>query len=249
MNSVANEKGQGGKKMFEFTFNLSELNFITIICRMLLAIFAGGIIGMDRGIKNEAAGLRPHILVALGTTIIMMTNIYLYELFADANIDPGRMGSYVISGIGFIGAGTILVTNVNRVQGLATAASIWCAAALGLAIGSGFYAAAVAGVVLIAGIIILLRPLKRYIQKKLEDTELSFIVFSKSGFNHFLDYINAKEIEVSSLNIEQESSGTQADQGIIFTITLDIGKKIDRQDFVDHLKALDGIENIVEINT
>ena len=235
--------------MFELAFNLSKLNFITILFRMVLAVFAGGIIGIDRGIKNEAAGLRTHILVSLGTTIIMMTNIYLYEIFSDANIDPSRMGSYVISGIGFIGAGTILVTNVNRVHGLATAASIWSAAALGLAIGSGFYAAAVAGVVLIVGIIIFLRPFKRFIQKKLEDTELSFIVFSKNGFSNFLEYINSKEIEVSSLNIEQESSGTQDDHGIIFTITIDIGKKINRQDFVNKLKNLDGIVNIVEINT
>lgn len=172
----------------------------------------------------------------------------MYELFSDANIDPSRMGSYVISGIGFIGAGTILVTNVNRVRGLATAASIWCAAALGLAIGSGFYAAALAGVFLIIGIIIALRPFKQYIQKRIEFTELSFVIFSKNGFSNFLEYIHSEEIEVSSFNIEQESSGTEDDQGIVFTITLDIGKKINRDDFVKNLRDLEGIENIVEIN-
>lgn len=234
--------------MFKLSFNLTELNFITISFRMILAVLAGGIIGVDRGIKNEAAGLRTHILVSLGTTLIMMTNIYMYELFSDANIDPSRMGSYVISGIGFIGAGTILVTNVNRVRGLATAASIWCAAALGLAIGSGFYAAALAGVFLIIGIIIALRPFKQYIQKRIEFTELSFVIFSKNGFSNFLEYIHSEEIEVSSFNIEQESSGTEDDQGIVFTITLDIGKKINRDDFVKNLRDLEGIENIVEIN-
>lgn len=234
--------------MFKLSFNLAELNFITISFRMILAVLAGGIIGVDRGIKNEAAGLRTHILVSLGTTLIMMTNIYMYELFSDANIDPSRMGSYVISGIGFIGAGTILVTNVNRVRGLATAASIWCAAALGLAIGSGFYAAALAGVFLIIGIIIALRPFKQYIQKRIEFTELSFVIFSKNGFSNFLEYIHSEEIEVSSFNIEQESSGTEDDQGIVFTITLDIGKKINRDDFVKNLRDLEGIENIVEIN-
>src|SRR5690625_419962 len=92
--------------MFNLTIDLSELNLITIIFRMVFAIVAGGIIGFDRGIRNEAAGLRTHMLVTLGTTIIMMTNIYMYELYTDANIDPIRMGAYVISGIGFIGAGT-----------------------------------------------------------------------------------------------------------------------------------------------
>ena len=86
--------------MFKLSFNLAELNFITISFRMILAVLAGGIIGVDQGIKNEAARLRTHILVSLGTTLIMMTNIYMYELFSDANIDPSRMGSYVISGIG-----------------------------------------------------------------------------------------------------------------------------------------------------
>lgn len=234
--------------MFSLSFNLSELNFITIVFRMVFAIVAGGIIGVDRGIKNEAAGLRTHTLVSLGTTIIMMTNIYMYELYGDANIDPTRMGSYVISGIGFIGAGTILVTNENRVQGLATAASIWSAAALGLAIGGGFYAAAIAGVFLIIGIIILLRPLKEYIQKKIESTEISLIVFSKHGFNHFLEYIHSEDLEVSSLNVEQESSGDQDDQGIIFTITLDVGKKNKRNDFIKNIKAINGIENVVEIS-
>src|SRR5699024_33450 len=234
--------------MFNLSFDLSELDFITIILRMVFAIVAGGIIGVDRGIKNEAAGLRTHTLVSLGTTIIMMTNIYLYEVYSDANIDPTRMGSYVISGIGFIGAGTILVTNENRVQGLATAASIWCAAALGLAIGGGFYAAAIAGVFLIIGIIILLRPFKQYIQKKIDFTELSLIVFSKNGFNNFLEYIHAKKIAVSSLNVEQESSGDQNDQGIIFTVTLDIGKKTSHEDFIEELKAIDGIENVIEIS-
>ena len=234
--------------MFNLSFDLSELNFITIILRMVFAIVAGGIIGVDRGIKNEAAGLQTHTLVSLGTTIIMMTNIYMYELYGDANIDPTRMGSYVISGIGFIGAGTILVTNENRVQGLATAASIWSAAALGLAIGGGFYAAAIAGVFLIVGIIILLRPFKDYIQKKIEFTEISLIVFSKHGFSHFLEYIHSEDLVVSSLNIEQESSGDEDDQGIIFTITLDIGKKAKRNDFIKKLKAIDGIENVVEIS-
>lgn len=234
--------------MFSLSFNLSEMNFITIIFRMVLAIIAGGIIGVDRGIKNEAAGLRTHTLVSLGTTLIMMTNIYVYELYSDANIDPTRMGSYVISGIGFIGAGTILVTNENRVQGLATAASIWSAAALGLAIGSGFYAAAVAGIFLIIGIIILLRPFKQYLQQKIEFTEISLIVFSKNGFNNFLEYIHSKELDVSSLNVEQESSGDQNDQGIIFTITLDIGKKSKRDDFIKDLKEIDGIENVIEIS-
>src|SRR5699024_6675525 len=159
-----------------------------------------------------------------------------------------RMGAYVISGIGFIGAGTILVTTENRVQGLATAASIWSAATLGLSIGSGFYAASLVGVFLIVGIIILLRPFKRYIQNKVEFTEISLIVFSKHGFSRFLEYIHSEDLVVSSLNIDQESSGVQAEQRNNFNNKIKIGKKDQWNGFNKKIKGIDGIENGVENN-
>lgn len=106
-----------GSKMLDIlTFNLNELNVITIMVRVLLAIFIGGLIGTERDMRQRSAGIRTHMLVCLGAAIVMMTNEYIYLEMGDGNIDITRMGAQVVSGIGFIGAGTILVTRDNRIK-------------------------------------------------------------------------------------------------------------------------------------
>ena len=117
---------------------LRELNIISIILRFTLAIVFGGIIGMERGKKRHAAGLRTHILVCIGAASVMMVSQYI-PVFMDAPSDPARLGAQVISGIGFLGVGTIVVTGHKQVKGLTTAAGLWASACMGLAIGIGFY--------------------------------------------------------------------------------------------------------------
>ena len=102
--------------------NLQELSIVTITCRIILSVIVGGILGLERGTKSQAAGFRTYILVCLGATMIMMTNQYVSDVYKLG--DPTRMGAQVVSGIGFLGAGTILVTDRNRVRGLTTAAGI-----------------------------------------------------------------------------------------------------------------------------
>src|SRR5690554_4598709 len=100
---------------------------------------AGGILGLDREFKNRPAGLRTFMLVCIASTLVMITNQYVLEVYSHLNIDPTRMGAQVISGIGFLGVGTIIVTRRNHVKGLTTAAGLWASACIGLAIGIGFY--------------------------------------------------------------------------------------------------------------
>ena len=131
--------------------NLHDLDFLSVILRLLLAVLFGGAIGMNRSISRHAAGFRTHILVCTGAALVMMTNQYMLEVLNYAT-DPARLGAQVITGVGFLGAGTILMRgNDNRVHGLTTAAGLWACACLGLAIGVGFYGAAIT-----AGIIIFL---------------------------------------------------------------------------------------------
>lgn len=144
--------------------NLQELSIVTITCRIILSVIVGGILGLERGTKSQAAGFRTYILVCLGATMIMMTNQYVSDVYKLG--DPTRMGAQVVSGIGFLGAGTILVTDRNRVRGLTTAAGIWTAAAVGLAIGIGFYAGAIAMSIALIMTMTIFAPLKRYIQKR-----------------------------------------------------------------------------------
>ena len=106
--------------------------------RVFLALLVGGIIGMERGRQGRAAGMRTHILVCLGATLSSMTGMYAYNILGVGN-DPLRIAAQVISGIGFLGVGTILIKGRFQITGLTTAAGIWCAATIGVALGIGFY--------------------------------------------------------------------------------------------------------------
>lgn len=121
---------------------LREINVQTIALRFLMAVLCSGVIGVSRGRKHHAAGLRTHLLVCVGAASVMMINQYTYEYLGYGG-DVGRMGAQVVSGIGFLGAGTILVTGKKHIKGLTSAAGLWASACMGLAVGIGFYEAAV----------------------------------------------------------------------------------------------------------
>ena len=122
-----------------------------VCIRLLLAALLSGLIGYERERKGRAAGLRTHILVGVGSALVMLTGLYFVEsLHGRMDVDPTRMGAQVVSGIGFLGAGTIFRAKAS-IRGLTTAASLWTVAGVGLAVGSGFYNGAIAatGVTLI----------------------------------------------------------------------------------------------------
>ncbi len=106
--------------------------------KIVLALIVGGIIGMERGRQGRAAGMRTHILVCLGATLTSMTGMYVNQVVG-INNDPLRVAAQVISGIGFLGVGTILIKGRFQITGLTTAAGIWCAATIGIALGIGYY--------------------------------------------------------------------------------------------------------------
>ncbi|GFR34550.1 MgtC/SapB family protein [Thermobrachium celere] len=112
--------------------------YIVVVFKLILSLLLGGIVGYEREFKNRPAGLRTHVLVCLGATLVQIISIDYYKVNGVTNYDPMRLGAQVISGIGFLGAGTILKEGVN-VKGLTTAASIWAVACIGLAVGSGLY--------------------------------------------------------------------------------------------------------------
>nr|WP_205665696.1 MgtC/SapB family protein [Anoxybacter fermentans] len=109
-----------------------------IFIRLIIAALLGGLIGWERELHDRPAGFRTHILVSIGSALIMIVSIGMYYSFEISGADPGRIAAQVVSGIGFLGAGTIIREGVN-VKGLTTAASLWTAAGIGLAAGAGFY--------------------------------------------------------------------------------------------------------------
>ncbi len=133
-----------------------------VIVRLVLALVLSGLVGLEREVSGRAAGFRTHILVCIGSTLIMLTSLHLFFYFhgMGVNVDPGRFAAQVVSGIGFLGAGTIIHIR-DSVRGLTTAASLWVAAGIGLAVGSGFYVGALGATVLVLVVLFLLSHLER----------------------------------------------------------------------------------------
>ena len=136
---------------------LKEPNCIALIARTIMALFCAGIIGYDRNVRGAAAGMRTHMLVCLGAMIAMSTGQYSVLMFESGDIT--RIGAQVVSGIGFLGAGSIIVTKQNKIAGLTTAAGLWASACIGLAIGIGFYEGAIIATI---GVFIIERVLRNW---------------------------------------------------------------------------------------
>ena len=146
---------------------LLELNLLTMILRTLLALLCAGVIGYERDAHGSAAGLRTHILVCIGAMIAMSTGVFAATHFSG---DASRIGAQVVSGIGFLGAGTIMV-NRGHIKGLTTAAGLWASACIGLAIGTGFYEAAIVGTVSVFFVERGLKVIKKRFMQNLIDKE------------------------------------------------------------------------------
>ncbi|MBI3616547.1 MAG: MgtC/SapB family protein [Candidatus Omnitrophica bacterium] len=132
-----------------------------VILRLLLAVLFSGLIGLEREVSGRAAGFRTHILVCVGSTLVMLTALHLMDQYKGvASIDPGRIAAQVVSGIGFLGAGTIIQIR-DSVRGLTTAAGLWSAAGIGLAVGSGFYVGAVAATLIVLIVLYLLSQVEQ----------------------------------------------------------------------------------------
>lgn len=131
-----------------------------MLIRLLMALVFGGVIGFEREINRRPAGFRTHVLVSVGSALIMLISAYAFE-----NTDPTRMGAQVVSGVGFLGAGTIIFSG-DKIKGLTTAASIWLCAAIGLACGAGFYFAAGAASLLALLILLIAGFFEKQSEKK-----------------------------------------------------------------------------------
>ncbi len=144
-------------------FAQRDITAASVALRLLVSLVLGGLIGLERESRHQPAGLRTHILITLGSTLIMLVSIFIPQTYQNfQNGDPGRMAAQVVSGIGFLGAGAIFRLGAN-VRGLTTAATIWVSAAVGLAVGAGLYwGAAMAASVILFVLIVLNRVEKKY---------------------------------------------------------------------------------------
>lgn len=220
-----------------------EFTYLEAGLRILMAIVLGGMIGMERGLKNRPAGLRTYMLVCLGACIVMLTNQYVYEAFGVG--DPVRMGAQVVSGIGFLGAGTIIVTARNQIKGLTTAAGLWACACVGLALGIGLYAVSIMGSVAIFVILTLLHELDFHMRRRTKQVEVYVELKHNVAVGQFLDFVRDRHYEPSNLQILLENT---SDNGILaFSVTLKGQKNCNHDDIVTTVKTMPGIGYVEEL--
>lgn len=137
-----------------------------VIKRILLAVVLSSAIGIERELRQRGAGFRTHILVCLGSTLIMLTSMYVFDIYKNVTaVDPARIAAGIVTGIGFLCAGTIIRYG-EGVKGLTTAASLWVTSGIGMAVGCGFYSAAIAVTVLSLAVLIFFRRFEKYLGKE-----------------------------------------------------------------------------------
>ena len=209
-----------------------------IVLKLVLSVLLGGAIGFEREVGNRPAGLRTHILVSIGAALIMLVSKYGFGTASD----PARLAAQVVSGIGFLGAGTILRTG-NTVQGLTTAASLWVCAGIGLAVGNGFYFGAIITTILVLISLIILARVENfiYIRKKrifkivsAERPGLIGDIGTFFGQNNIV----IKKINLNSLDEREE------DNRIGIELIVDIKSDIEIDDIVDLMYNIEGIQRI-----
>ena len=203
---------------------LREVTWISVIVRILVAFLLGGVLGVERGLKQRPAGLRTYMLVCVGACMIMLTNQYIYQIFGTG--DPVRMGAQVVSGIGFLGAGTIIVTKHSQIKGLTTAAGLWAAAAVGLATGIGFYEAAIIGAAVIFFTLTVLNRLDMKMHRKARYFDMYIELPKQISLGSFIHDAREKDIIVDDL--QMESPGAVETNTRSFIMTLSTKKRMDR---------------------
>lgn len=195
-----------------------ELNMLSVMLRFLICIVCGGMIGIEREWKHRTAGLKTHILVCLGSAMCMMTGQYVLMYFDNANIDPTRIGAQVVSGIGFLGVGTIIIKNNSRVKGLTTAAGLWVSACIGLATGVGFYEVAVIGTLCVELVFFVARRLNMFEVIEASTIYLYVEVKDVSNIKDLLKEIRSQKCEVFSMSMHQSRSGEEGVTGVVLGI-------------------------------
>ena len=216
---------------------LREVTLLAVVLRIFAAIFIGGLIGLERGLKNRPAGLRTYMVVCLGACLVMLTNQYIYQVFGTG--DPVRMGAQVVSGIGFLGAGTIMITRRNQIKGLTTAAGLWSAAGVGLAVGVGFYEAAFIGGFGVFAVMTLLQRMDNRVHNNAKNLSVYVELSKECSLGDFLRADREQDIEVRDIHQEQDMEN---DEGIrAYLANLKLNTRHNHLEVLEDIRAIPGV--------
>ncbi len=227
--------------MDKITETLNSLNTISITARLLMSLLFGGILGVERGRKRRPAGFRTYMLVCMGSALVMITSQYIFNKYGMGDIT--RMSSQVISGIGFLGAGTIMITGRNQVKGLTTAAGIWAVACLGLAIGIGFYSGATIAFILTLFVMTVLHNVDSYIMSKSNILNLIICFTDNNGLSCLIDVAKENNILLSDIEISTNSS---TNDGLNVILSAKARHNTSHEKLIQILSTASGVKHISE---
>ena len=221
----------------------TQLDWLSITVRLVLAVVCGGIIGIERERKRRPAGFRTHILICLGAAMTTLTSQYLV-LELKLYTDMARLGAQVIAGIGFIGAGTIIITKRRQVKGLTTAAGLWTAAIVGLCCGAGYFEGAVVTTMVVILAELILARLEYFIVSNARAFNL-YVEYSESGkLGTIVDTIKKRGGYIIDLEITKNSAEGKNPCAVF---SLQTPRKVSHQALMTEIANLDGIVSVEEL--
>lgn len=216
-----------------------------LVVRLLVAAILGGLIGWDRERKDGVAGLRTHMLVCVGSSLMMIVSAFGFkDILGQPSVvlDPSRIAAQVISGIGFLGAGTILFLRPQIIRGLTTAAGLWSVAGVGLAVGGGLYLAAVAATTIIFVILAVIKPFEKRFLKNLKGRTIMVLYDSKlTGLSQIDDIMIKYELIANEVLVHSSKENTLDELTLTFDSKPSISKILLA---IDELKSIKGVNEI-----
>ena len=229
---------------------LQEWNCASVVFRLALAMFAGGAVGLERGKKHRAAGFRTHMLVCMGAALSILLGQYLVHT---ANTvwhigyvpDVSRFGAQVINGIGFLAAGTIIITGKQEVKGLTTAASLWASACMGLTIGAGYYACVFSALAAILLVVQVLPFLEAWVLIKARNINVYIEFETLADISTIIGCMKTQNVRIYEMEIDHAESRSSQNTGAYFSLRLD-----ERQlhtKFLLKLSELDCVHSVEEL--
>lgn len=227
----------------ELQMEMREVTYLAIALRIIVAVIVGGLLGLERGLKNRPAGLRTYMLVCVGSCLVMLTNQYMVQAYSTG--DPVRMGAQVVSGIGFLGAGTIIVTRRNQIKGLTTAAGLWASAGIGLALGVGFYEAALIGGFAVFFVMTLMQRMDHSMHRRTKILEVYIELDNNLSLGDFLREIRSRDIEVVETQRDLDSEPENSVRSYVSTLKLQ--KRQHHAEVVDEIHAIPGVVYVEEL--
>lgn len=233
--------------MKEFLLLLDGFNAVSIAVRLAVAMICGGIIGIEREHKRRAAGFRTHILVCIGSAMTPMIGEYLLTLSGvspeNFAADPLRLAAQVIAGMGFIGAGTIIVTKRRQVKGLTTAAGLWTAAIVGIAAGAGCYLEALFACILVLLTELVFSKMEYYLMASARAVNVYVDFTDKKELYRILDVVREHDIEI----IDSEISKNAEFNSINAIFTLKFPRKYSHDQIINEIMALESVRQVEEL--